>query len=228
MTSDKLDYDEKKKKVRLIGRVKIVSDNMTVTAPYAEFFTDKKTGEFQGGVKMVGEGSTATGRNLRIFYKDQRGILTGDVRMVSERGPGAQAGSPTVMLCEEMDYRWVEGIGRAKGRVKVRQGNRRAFSDRAIYYRLQQKVYMEGNVQFERGQDDWLTSEKATMDLAAETIVAEGRVVARTKMDDTSKKKKDDDVKEAPSQAKPVPLEPALPYKTVEVKPPLKLPGVDN
>jgi lipopolysaccharide export system protein LptA len=52
--SDKFDYDDKKKKVRLLGNVKIVSDKVTVTSPYAELFTDKKTAEFRGGVKMVG------------------------------------------------------------------------------------------------------------------------------------------------------------------------------
>ncbi len=224
MNSDKLDYDEKKKKVRLIGNVKIVNDKMTMTAPYAEFFSDKKMAEFQGGVKMVGEGSTATGKQMRVYYLEQRGILTGDVRLVTERGPGAQAGSPSVLLCTELDYNWGTGLGKAKGRVRVRQGNRLAIADRATYQKNAQIVDLEGNVEFERGEDDWLTCSKARMDLAAQTIVAEGGVVARTKMDEP---KKDEKAPEKPSQARPTPIEPKLPYKTIEIPPQIQLPGVD-
>ena len=225
INSDKLDYDEKKKKVRLIGSVKITSDKMTITSPYAEFFTDKKTAEFQGGVKMVGEGTTATGRQMHVFYNEQRVVLTGDVRMVSEKVAGGKAGTPSVLLCQEMEYFWITGLGTAKGRVKIRQGNRRAFSDRAVYHRLQQLVDLYGNVQFERGSKDWMSCDKAKMDLAAQTIVAEGSVAIRSQMDEKSKK--DAPSEEETSQAKPTPIEPPLPYQSVEVKAPLKLPGVD-
>ncbi|CAN0435728.1 unnamed protein product, partial [Phaeothamnion confervicola] len=192
---------------------------------YAEFFTDKKTAEFQGGVKMVGEGTTATGRRMHVFYNEQRVVLTGDVRMVSEKAAGAKAGTPSVLLCEEVEYFWITGVGNAKGRVKVRQGNRRAFSDRAVYHRLQQIVDLYGNVQFERGEKDWMSCNQAKMDLAAQTIVGEGNVAIRTQMDE--KAKKDNKSQEETSQAKPTAIEPPLPYKSVEVKAPLKLPGVD-
>lgn len=225
MNSDKLDYDDKKKKVRLIGNVKIVTEKMTMTSPYAEFFSDKKMAEFQGGVKMVGDGSTATGKNMKVFYNDKRGLLTGDVRLVSERGPGSQAGSPSVLLCNELDYNWENGIGLATGRVRVRQGNRKAVSDRATYHKNEQIVFLEGNVEFQRGDEDWLTCSKARMDLVGQTIVAEGGVTARTVMEE---KRKDQPKESKPSLAKPQPIEPQLPYKTVELPPVIKLPGVDD
>jgi lipopolysaccharide export system protein LptA len=224
MKSDKSDYDEKLKKVRLIGNVVVLYDKMTLTAPYAESYSDKKMAEFQGGVKMVGEGSTATGKLMKAFYLEKRVILTGDVRLVTERGPGAQSGSPSVLLCSELDYNWGTGLGKAKGRVRVRQGNRRAVADRATYQKSAQIVDLEGNVEFERGEDDWLTCSKARMDLAAQTIVAEGGVVARTRMDEP---KKDEKAPEKPSQARPVPIEPKLPYKAIEIPPQIQLPGVD-
>ena len=225
ITSDKLDYDEAKKKVRLIGSVKIVSDKMTMTAPYAEFFTDKKMGEFQGGVKMTGPGSVGTGRTMKVWYNEKKALLKGDVRLVTEKGAGATPGSPTVMTCDELEYFWEKGQGKARGRVRVRQSNRRAFGDRAIYDKNEQIVILEGNVRFERAQEDWLTAERARMDLANETITAEGGVVARTRMEEQPKEKAQEQPK---SQARPQPLEPDFPIKPVEAEPEIKLPGLDR
>ena len=224
--SKKADYDEKKKMVRLFGNVKIATVNMTMTSPYAEFHDDEKVGDFQGGVKCVGPGSTATGQRMKVFYNDQRAVLTGDCRLISEKGPGAQAGSPTVMWCDNLDYLWATGIGKGKGRVRVRQGNRRAFGDRATYNKNEQVIVLEGNVRFEREANDWLSCERARMDLAADSIVAEGGIVTSVKTDDEKKTKAAP--APPPSQARPSVLEPPYPMKPVEADPPVLLPGLDD
>lgn len=226
MYSKKLDYDEKRKKVRLIGDVKITSQRYVMTAPYAEFFTDKKVGEFQGGVKITGEGSVATGKRMKVFYPDQRAVLSGDVRLVSEKGPGAAAGSPTVMTGQELEYEWQKGYGVARGNVRVHQADRRAFADKATYYRDQQMVYLEGNVRVERGDGDWLTGERARMNLATRVIEADGGVTARTLLEENEKK--DTPAPDSSSQARPVPMEPPFPLAVPTVAPPPRLPGVDE
>jgi lipopolysaccharide assembly outer membrane protein LptD (OstA) len=222
MYSKKLDFDEKRKKVRLIGDVKITTQGYAMTAPYAEFFTDKKIGEFQGGVKIAGEGSTATGKRMQVFYNDQRAVLRGDVRLTSEKGAG---GAPTVMTSDELEYQWGRGAGVARGNVKVRQSNRSAFSDRATYYRDQQMVFLEGNVRVERGDGDWITSQRARMNLATNMVEADGGVTARTILQEAPAK--------APAaapveQAKPVPMEPPFPLTIPTTAPPPRLPGVDE
>jgi lipopolysaccharide export system protein LptA len=225
MYSKKLDYDEKRKKVRLIGDVKITSEKYVMTAPYAEFFTDKKVGEFQGGVKITGEGSVATGKRMKVFYPDQRAVLSGDVRLVSEKGPGSTAGSPTVMTGQELEYQWVKGYGVASGSVKVIQNHRRAFADKATYYRDQQMVYLEGNVRVEQGDGDWLTSERARMNLATQVVEADGGVTARTLLEE---KEKPTPAPETSGPANPVPMEPPFPLAIPTTPPPALLPGVDE
>lgn len=224
-SADKLDYDEASKTVRLIGNVKITSEDIVMTSPYAEYNTEKQVGDFQGGVKIVGPGSTAVGNRMKAFYGERRAVLTGNVRLVSERAPGSESTTPTVMLSDELEYFMNSGEGIAKGRVKVRQGNRRAFSDQAHYYKDKQIVIMEGNVRFEQGNEDWLTASHATMNLATETITAEGQVVARTRIQSQEKE-------EAEPEPKPVPrpsvMEPEYPLETVETEAPVLLPGLDD
>jgi len=225
MYSKKLDFDEKHKKVRLIGDVKISTDKYTMTAPYAEFFTDKKIGEFQGGVKITGEGTTATGKRMKVFYLEQRAVLSGNVKLVSTKGPGGATGAPTTMTGNELEYQWGKGYGEARGGVKVDQGDRHAFCDKAIYYRDQQMVYMQGNVRVERGDGDWLTSERARMNLATNVIEADGGVTARTLLEEKNKPKP---VETPAGPADPVPMEPPFPMEVPTTPPPPRLPGVDE
>lgn len=225
MYSKKLDFDEKHKKVRLIGDVKITTDKYTMTAPYAEFFTDKKIGEFQGGVKITGEGTTATGKRMKVFYEDRRAVLSGNVKLVSTKGPGGSTGTPTIMTGQELEYQWDRGYGEARGGVKVDQGDRHAFCDKAIYYRDQQMVYMQGNVRVERGDGDWLTSERARMNLATNVIEADGGVTARTLLEEKNKPKPSATVA---TPADPVPMEPPFPLAVPTTAPPPRLPGVDE
>ncbi|MBI3929245.1 MAG: LPS export ABC transporter periplasmic protein LptC [Armatimonadetes bacterium] len=224
--ADRMDYDEESHRVRLIGNVKIWTDQVTMTSPYAEYHTDKQEATFDGGVKIVGEGSTAVGNKMRVFYAEQKAVLKGNVRLVTERAPGGkEPATPTVLLANELDYLWEKGLGHARGDVKVRQGDRRAFSDTATYQRNDQVIVMEGNVRFERGADDWLSAERARMNLVTETITAEGGVVARTVV--TEQQKEDAPPAEEPLPAPEV-LEPEFPVETVEKAEPILLPGLDD
>lgn len=224
MYSKKLDFDEKRKMVRLIGDVKITSEQYVMTSPYAEFFTDKKVGEFQGGVKITGQGSVATGKRMKVFYNEQRAKLVGNVRLVSEKGPGSEPGSPTVMTGDELDYEWAKGFGVASGNVRVHQANRHVFADKATYYRDRQMVYLEGNVRVERGDGDWMTSQRARMNLQTQLVEADGGVTARTLLEQAEKPS---ETPAAPSQAAPIPMEPPFPKAIPTVAPPPQLPGVD-
>jgi lipopolysaccharide assembly outer membrane protein LptD (OstA) len=227
LKSDTLDYDEKKKMVRMLGHVNISSANITITSPYAEFFSETKIAEFQGGVKCVGPGTTATGQRMKAFYNAQHGILTGACRIVSDKGPGAKAGLPTTLWCDTIDYFWNQGLGKAKGSVRVKQGTRRAYGDRATYHKNEQFIVLEGNVRFEQAKDDWLSCEKARMDLASDTVVAEGGVVGRTMTADDKPTGSPTPMAEK-SQAKPTVIEPAYPMKAVEADPQILLPGLDD
>lgn len=223
--ADRMDYDETRKQVRLVGHVRIESGDTVMTAPYAQYHTEQLVAEFQGGVRVAQPGSTLVGNRMKVWYGEERALLSGNVRMLTERSPGGDRRTPAVMTCQELEYAWVRGIGEARGQVKVRQGNRRAFSDQAHYDRTAQTIDLIGNVRFEQGQDDWLTSQSARIHLETETIVASGQVVGRFLIEQSVKTP----TSEADSTL-PVPdvLEPEIPFVPAEAVPAPGLPGLED
>jgi lipopolysaccharide assembly outer membrane protein LptD (OstA) len=183
--ADQVDYDEASKRVRMVGKVKFISEGSVLTAPVAEYQTDKQIAEFTGGVKMVGKQSTATGKEMKVWYGESRGLLKGDVRIISQntgKTPG-KSDQPTVVLCQTLDYNWKSQEGVARGEVKMRQGNKRAFADRAEMYQQRNEILLIGNVRVEQGDGDWLTAQRAIYDTKDQTVRAEGRVVAKTRLE---------------------------------------------
>lgn len=181
-SADQVDYDDANKRIRMVGDVVITSDGAKLSAPFAEYQTEKQTAEFKGGVKLVGKESTATGREMKVWYGESRGYLKGSVRLVSQAAAGGTSEEPTVVLCESLDYNWKTEEGLAKGGVKVRQGQNRAFCDRAEIYQKRHEILMVGNVRIEQGQGDWVTAQRAIYDTQRQTIRAEGRVIAKTRL----------------------------------------------
>ncbi len=228
--SDKLDYDEDKGMVRLMGHVKIWNEDLTMTSPYAEYYTDEQRAVFSGGVKLVGEGTTAVAEKMIVLYAENRAFLIGKVNLVSEKIPGqdkrsALGSPPVVLLCDRLEYRWLEGVGYAEGNVKVRRGDKRGYSDRAVYRRAEQLVVMEGNARFERGSEDWLTAERVRFDLASDRVDADGGVAARTVIQTGKKRASKKDSGPLPG---PEIVEPPYRFETIEEVKPILLPGVDN
>lgn len=181
-SADRADYDEDNQRIRLVGKVIITSDKMKLTSPTAVYFTEKQYAEFLGGVKMVGEQSTATAKELKVWYGETRAKLSGDVRLISQNSDGENK-EPTVILSETLDYNWVKEEGVANGSVKMRQGQKRAFADRAEIYQKRNEILLIGNVRVEQGDGDWLTASRAIYDTEKQTVRAEGRVVAKTRLE---------------------------------------------
>lgn len=222
-SADTVDYDDAKKRIRLVGNVIIESEGSTLKAPYAVYYTDKEYAEFLGGVKMVGEQSTATGKEMRVWYRESRGRLEGDVRLITQQGTDGKENEPAIVLCEVLDYNWLKEEGVATGRVKMRQGIKRAFADRAEIYQKRNEMLLIGNVRVEQGDGDWLTAERAIYDTEKQTVRAEGRVVAKTRLDQQSEK---EDGSESSAPVKATLPEPLLAEPKYELLPLRRFPTI--
>lgn len=227
--AERMDYDEQRKVVRLVGNVCISSGNVVMTASNAMFSTDTQIAQFQGHVKLTEPGSVLVGDRMKVWYKEHRASLIGNCRFVSDALLGQQSRTPAVISASSLDYDWLKGLGTAHGVVKMQQGQRRAFADKAVYRRLTDTVELVGNVRFEQGPDQWLTSDKVAVDLKQESVVAVGQVTGRFIVD--SKEKVDSAISTTGSSAAAPTtraLEPELQLQLVEQVPILGLPGADD
>lgn len=222
-SADTVDYDDAQKRIRLVGNVVIESEGSKLLAPYAVYYTEKQYAEFLGGVKMIGEQSTATGKEMRVWYGETRGRLEGNVRLISQQGGEGKEKVPTVVLCDDLDYNWVKQEGVAEGNVKMRQGVKRAYADRAEIYQQRHEMLLLGNVRVEQGDGDWLTAQRAIYDTDKQTVRAEGRVVAKTRLEQADKDS--GDTQEA-APAKAGMPEPLLAEPKYELLPMRRLPSI--
>lgn len=229
-SADTVDYDEAKNRIRLVGNVIITSEGSKLTAPYAVYYTNKEYAEFLGGVKMVGEQSTATGKEMRVWYGESRGELEGNVRLVSQTGEGSEQKEPTVVLCDELDYNWEKEEGVATGGVKMRQGQKRAYSDRAEIYQKRNEVLLLGNVRVEQGDGDWMTAQRAIYDTDKQNVRAEGRVVAKTRLQQSEEEDGDSEATAPVKATLPQPLlvEPAYQFLPMRRLPSVPLPWLNG
>lgn len=205
ITAETLRYDDKNHFLTLDGNVVFTHTDTVIMCPHAEFQTEKQVGHCTGGVRILQPGTTITGNRLDAFYAERRAVVIGNVQVVTEKGPKAAQGPgsspsprpravgtggktvpsaspavatsmPTVILANEMQYFWEKKQGDATGNVKVRQGDKRGFSDRAHYDGPANLIRMYSNVRYERGDRDWMVAEEALLDLATNIFTARGGV----------------------------------------------------
>ncbi len=218
LSADRLDYDDARHRVRLVGSVRLETPGAVLTSPYAEYNTDTRVAEMSGGVKLVTPDATAVASRLTVYYPDRRAVLAGNVRLVTEKGPGQ---TPATLLADNLDYFWEAGLGNARGGILVTQGERRVYADRATYQRDQATVDLEGAVRFEQGKEGWLTADRARLNLVSETVSASGGVFARMLVDEPEPKPRKPGSLPAPEV-----LEPDLPLESIQAAPPASLPGL--
>lgn len=227
--ADQMDYDKSAELVRLVGKVKFSSSGAILTAPVATYRIDKKVAEFLGGVKFVGEQSTLTGKEMKVWYAETRSILKGDVRIISQYRNSKMGGheEPTILTCETLEYDWGARQGVAKGGVKMRQGGRRAFADRAELDEGRHQVLLIGSVRVEQEGGDWLTASRAIYNTLDQTVRAEGRVVAKTRLESASESQKGEAIPEK-SLPKPSLIAPAFELLPMHSIPAVPLPLLDR
>ena len=194
LNSDRGDYNEKEKLVRLIGNVKFTCQDAVMTSSFAKYHTDTQIADFQGNIKLTQPGTSVTGRSLRVYYGNQRAIFKGGVKIVStkfklqdSKESAKSSAEPAYLEADEFEYNWSQGIGYAKGNIRFRQGERNVFSDKAKYDRVASNIEMSGNVRLENGDNDWLSSQRVSVDLATKKGQAVGQVMGRFLMEGSFK-----------------------------------------
>ena len=221
LNSDRGDYNEQEKLVRLIGNVKFTYGDVVMTSSFAQYHTDTQIADFQGNVKLEQPGTVVTGKSLRVYYGQKKAIFKDGAQIVSHKFAGAGAsglnsehpdGIPAYLEAQSFEYDWDKGQGRASGKIRFRQGERRIYADAANYDSIANKVELSGNVRFENNAEDWLSSERVCVDLTTNAVEATGQVVGRFLIDNASgEEKAGDSLDKKADLPEPEVMEPDLP-----------------
>jgi lipopolysaccharide assembly outer membrane protein LptD (OstA) len=184
LNADRLVYDQAKKVITLEGNVRFNYKNTILSGDRANFNTATKKGKVEGNVRIYQPGTTLVGEVMTVDYAGTTAKLSGACQIVTVRDMSGAQGSDknklesglTTMNCDNLTYNWISREGLASGKVSVEQKNRRAYSDKARYSQPSDMITLEGNVRFEQGSNDWVTCDKAYIDMKKETFMATGGV----------------------------------------------------
>lgn len=220
LSADSLVYDQGKKTIIMTGNVRFLYQDTILSGARAIFNTTTQEGRISGNVRISQPGTTITGDEMLVFYKKKQAKLMRNVKIVTVKdlanSPGKKkdmlSSGVTTLTCKEMEYDWLLREGEARGDVTVEQKDRRAFADKAHYSGNAELITMEGRVKFEQGSNDWVTCQKAYLDMKKETFMGVGGVTGNFLV--KGEKKKD---KEAEKKVSPLPADklviPDLPFK---------------
>lgn len=191
MTAPHAEFLTEQQVGHLTGGVRVTQPGTTLTGQKLDAFYVERKAIMTGSVQMVTEraptpatGSKPTARASSSPAPSPSvdvGVVTETVGKIPPARKTAAAPAqhlPTVLLTDQLIYYWEKNEGDAIGNVKIRQGDKRAYSDRAHYTGAVNQIRMFSNVRFERGDHDTMVSEEAIVDLTNQTFLAQGDVEA--------------------------------------------------
>ncbi len=226
VTADTIDFDETRGEVRLLGNVRLVYGDMTITSAFAQYSTQAKEANLQGQVKVVDGDYVLTGNQMTAWFGNSLAQMRGQARMVFTR-PLAGA-DKTILEADAISYNWQNKVAQVQGKVCVVQNGRRAYADSAEYDETAKTIALKGNVRFEQGKDEWLMCQRVVIDLAKRKVAAEGQVTARLVIGAGSLSKDSKVGKKENTEIELEPIEPAPDPQTVEDISGVLLPGLEN
>ena len=222
LTADRLVYEQDKKIITMSGNVRFMYKNTTLSGENATFNTDTRIGIVEGNVRIYQPGTTIVGDKMTVYYNKKYADLSGHIKMVTIKDVTSSPGEKqdkmlsglTTLTCDKFTYNWIIMEGKATGNVYVEQKDRRAYSDRAHYSGVAELITLEDKVRFEQGSNNWVTCQKAYIDLQKETFMAVGGVTGNfiVQTEEEKAKTKTQEKKAPPKNSDKI-IIPELPYK---------------
>lgn len=222
LTADRLVYEQDKKIITMSGNVRFIYKNTTLSGENATFNTDTRIGIVEGNIRIYQPGTTIVGDKMTVYYNKKYADISGNIKMVTIKDVASSPGEKqdkmlsglTTLTCDKFTYNWIIMEGKATGNVFVEQKDRRAYSDRAHYSGVSELITLEDKVRFEQGSNNWVTCQKAYIDLQKETFMAVGGVTGNfiVQTEEEKAKTKTQEKKAPPKNSDKI-IIPELPYK---------------
>lgn len=142
------------------GNLTFSSDDMTLVTAKALWNDTTKVATSPGKLTMTDPENTLTGNTGTAFYRTKDAKIRGNVVIntrpkpntsPAEGSPRRAFNAPAVITCESVDYNWRSKVAVATGNLKLVQKDRTVTADKCIFEGKQDRVTLEGNVVYTKG-----------------------------------------------------------------------------
>lgn len=176
--SEQLTYDRQTELATLIGKVRIIQEDTTITTERVKHDAKQKISFVEVPFTLIQEKApdpktTLNGDKMTFYHNEKRVYVEGNVKLKRDGTPGARPEDntqrdkvktalkkeDTYIESEKMTY-WTERKdAEFIGKVHAYQKEKRATADKAFLNNSQDKIVMEGNVVLTQIKGDWLIRE---------------------------------------------------------------------
>ncbi len=176
--SEQLSYDRKTELATLIGKVKILQEDTTITTERVRHDSKGKISHIEEPftlvqVKPPDPKTTLNGDKMTFYHNEKRVFVEGRVKLKREGVPETKASGPTKrekvkaalkkedtrIESEKMTYWTDRKDADFVGKVHAYQKEKKAQGDHAFLNNAEDKISMDGNVTLTQIKGDWLVRE---------------------------------------------------------------------
>ncbi|GAB4117615.1 MAG: hypothetical protein Kow00103_14460 [Candidatus Caldatribacteriota bacterium] len=182
--ADKVLYDKSMDKMSFQGNLRILQEDIVLTAEEADFDVDQKIGQIKNNIKLVQKDITITGEALEAFLNDKRYIFQGEVTLIQERKDEEGKEDNIVWNAPQLEILADTKDITATGGVKILKKDYTITAEQAVYNDQEQKIELKGKVKIEEGESNrWISGDQAIFFIESERLEVTGNVRSGLKLD---------------------------------------------
>ncbi len=182
--ADKVLYDKSMDKMNFQGNLRILQEDIVLTAEEAEFDVNQKIGQIKNNIKLVQKDITITGEALEAFLNDKRYIFQGEVKLIQERKDEEGKEDNIIWNAPQLEILADSKDITATGGVKILKKDYTITAEQAVYNDQEQKIELKGKVKIEEEESNrWISGDQAIFFIESERLEVTGNVHSGLKLD---------------------------------------------
>lgn len=204
--SEQLTYDRQSELATLVGKVRILQEDTTITTERVRHDSKAKVSFIEVPFTLVQEKdpdpkTTLNGDKMTFFHNEKRVYVEGNVKLKRQGLPEAKPSDPTkrekvktalkkedsYIESEKMTYWTDRKDADFVGKVHAYQKEKKAEGNHAFLDHVREKIFMDGNVVLTQIKGDWLVREgivdESDPDPEREKLIKEKTVMTGDKLE---------------------------------------------
>ncbi len=180
-----LKYNKDADRLVAEGNVKIVQEDVTITAQRADFNMKDKTGIITGNVVLEKKNLTIKGNKMEADFNKKNYQFEGNVVLIQTRKDKNGKEEQVKWLCKGLNINADKKDLKAEGGVHIERKDLKIDADTAQYIDKDQKIILEGHVYIDQNNGEkWIKGDHGIIFLEEEDFEVTGNVESGFKLGD--------------------------------------------